>query len=333
VVTTGTMKTLSRVVLCTLFVLLINACGSRVRTRPLVGVAFESLQSEGWVVGFETIKKELAQQNMEALEAIANSDANRQYEQVNTFITRKVDGIIIAPVDAQTVIPMIKAANEADIPIVLYNRGPASNDAKFVAVVNDNYELTKATVRYMAELASKSKLKYKAMILIGSLTDINAVQRRDGFENALKGYGAIVEVVSRISTEWNQEKALAGVTNALHAHPDINFIFCSSDFMLPSIESALRAAGKYKKSGTPGHVLLGSFDGDGTAYRMMVEGHLDADGVQDLPLEGINSVQAIRDLRNGKAVPQTILDKGFVVTQENLHDTGSKMWGSTFKQP
>ncbi|MEJ7709374.1 MAG: hypothetical protein WKF84_05835 [Pyrinomonadaceae bacterium] len=42
-------------------------------------------------------------------------------------------------------------------------------------------------------------------------------------------------------------KALAGVTNALQAHPDINFIFTSSDFLFPSIVSALKAAGKYKK--------------------------------------------------------------------------------------
>jgi ABC-type xylose transport system substrate-binding protein len=51
------------------------------------------------------------------LEAIAKSDANRQYEQANNFIARGVEGIIIAPVDAQTVKPMIKAANEANIPI------------------------------------------------------------------------------------------------------------------------------------------------------------------------------------------------------------------------
>jgi ABC-type sugar transport system substrate-binding protein len=296
-------------------------------------VAFESLQSEGWVVGFETIKKELAAHNLEAVEAIANSDANRQYEQVNTFITRRVDGIIIAPVDAQTVVPMIKAANEANIPIVLYNRGPAPNNAKWTAVVNDNYKLTKSTVESMAQLALKFKGKFEAMILIGSLTDINAVQRRDGFEDALKPYAEKIEVVSRISTEWNQEKALAGVTNALQAHPAINFIFCSSDFMLPSVQSALKAAGKYQKIGVPGHVMVGSFDGDNTAYRMLMEGYLDSDGVQDLPLEAMNSVQAIQDLRSGKPVPQIIIDQGFVVTQENLKEMGPKMWGATFTQP
>jgi ABC-type sugar transport system substrate-binding protein len=298
----------------------------------MVGVAFESLQSEGWVVGYETIKRELAKNNLEPVEAIANSDANLQYEQVNTFLARGVDGIIIAPVDAQTVIPMIKAANEAQTPIVLYNRAPALNDGKWVAVVNNNYMLTRATVNAMAATALNSDRKYKAMILVGSLTDMNAVQRRNGFEDELKAHGDAIEVLARISTDWNQEKAMAGVTNAIHAHPDINFIFCSSDFLLPSIESALRVAGSYKKMGEPGHVLLGSFDGDKNAYRMLSEGYLDADGVQDLSLEAVNSVQAIRDMRAGKPVPQIIEDKGFVVTQENFKEMGPKMWGATQKQ-
>lgn len=66
---------------------------------------------------------------------------------------------------------------------------------------------------------------------------------------------------------------------------------------------------------------------------MMVDGYLDADGVQDLPLEGLNSVQAVVDLKNGKQVPQTIVDKGSVVTQANLSEKGPQMWGSHFKHP
>ena len=73
-------------------------------------------------------------------------------------------------------------------------------------------------------------------------------------------------------------------------------------------------------------------DGDGTAYKMMVNGYLDADGAQNLPLEGVASVQAIADLREGKKVPQTIVNKALVVTQSNLHEIGSQMWGSRFEQ-
>jgi hypothetical protein len=52
------------------------------------------------------------------------------------------------------------------------------------------------------------------MILVGDLGDINAIGRRDGFDAAMKGNEAVVEVVARIPTEWSQEKAQAGVVNA-----------------------------------------------------------------------------------------------------------------------
>jgi ABC-type sugar transport system substrate-binding protein len=297
-----------------------------------VGVSFETLQTEYWVAGFEAIKRELKERNIQVLEAIADGDANRQLEQINNFIVRKVDGIIAVPKDAKTIIPMIKAANAANIPIVLYNRPAEQAEAKSVAVVADNYAITKATVEYMCEQAKRSGRKYKAAILIGDLGDINAVGRRDGFENAVKAYEDVVEVVARIPTEWNGEKARAGVTNALQANPDINFIFTSSDFMLPPIIQALKEAGKYKKIGEEGHVLLGGFDGDATAYQMLVDGYLDADGVQDVYFESEAAVQAVLDLSVGKEVPAKILDQGFVIHQGNLQEMAGKMWGAQAKK-
>ena len=310
------------------------ASSSAPSQKPTIGVAFETLQTEYWVASMETLKAELAKRDVNVLEAIADGDANRQLEQVQNFIARKVDGIIIAPKDAQTVMTMIKAANRANIPIVLYNRPPADPKAKAVTVVADNFAITEATVRYMCEEAKKSGKKYKAMVLIGDLGDQNAVGRRDGFHAAVKDYADVVRVVSEVPTEWNQEKALAGVTNALQAHPDINFIFSSSDFLFPSIVSALKSAGRYKKIGEEGHVLLGGFDGDATAYRMLTEGYLDADGVQDMYFECAESVRAIEDLRAGKDVPPVIRDKGLVVHQGNLkEEAAARMWGANAAAP
>ena len=310
-----------------------SATGATPAAKPLtIGVAFETLQTEYWVAGFEAIKAELKKRNISMLEAIADQDANRQLQQIKNFITRGVDGIIMVPKDAKTCIPMIRAANEAKIPIVLFNRPADQSDAKSVAVVADNPKLTQETVAYMVEQARKTGQKHKAMVILGDLGDINAIGRRDGFEAALKGNESLVEVVSRVPSEWNQEKAQAGVANALQAHPDISFIFTSSDFLFPSIVSALKAANKYKKAGEPGHVILGGFDGDATAYQMLVDGYLDATGVQDVYFEAQASVQAVIDLRDGKPVEELIRDPGFVIHQGNLKEKASRMWGANIKK-
>ena len=310
-------------------VLIVFFTGCSVKKEGLtIGISFETLQTEYWVASIEAIKSECEKHHINYLEAVANGDANRQFEQINNFISRGVDGIVIAPKDAHTIIPIIKAANRANIPIAIYNRLPAKNKGVFTTVVADNYEITRNTVRFMCEQAKFTGKKHKAMILIGDLGDINAVNRRKGFNDAIAEYPDVVELVAEIPTEWNQEKALAGVTNALQAQPDINFIFTSSDFLFPSLVSALKNSGKYYKIGHEKHVLLGGFDGDATAYRMLVDGYLDADGVQDVYYECAAAVQSIMKRLNGEHVEDLIVDPGFVIHQDNLHEMAEKMWGA-----
>jgi inositol transport system substrate-binding protein len=323
-----------RTLLPLLIALVIAGCNKSAGpgSKPTIGVAFETLQTEYWVAGFEAIKAELAKRDMQVLEAIADQDANRQLQQVKNFIARKVDGIILVPKDAKTCIPMIKAANEAGIPIVLFNRPADKSEAKSVAVVADNFKLTQETVAFMIEQARKSGKKHKGLVILGDLGDINAIGRRDGFEAAVKGNEDVVDVVARVPSEWNQEKAQAGVVNALQANPDISFIFTSSDFLFPSIVSALKATGKYKKAGEEGHVILGGFDGDATAYGMLKDGYLDATGVQDVYFEAQTTVQALVDLRARKTVEELILDPGFVIHQANLAEKSARMWGANVKK-
>jgi ABC-type sugar transport system substrate-binding protein len=301
--------------------------------KPLtIGISFETLQTGFWVASLDAFKAELARRNLKMIQAIADGDANRQIEQVKNFITRHVDGIVLVPKDAKACIPIIKAANAANIPIVLYNRPPDKSDAQCVAIVADNFALTKETVSYMIGEAKKTGKKHKAMLLIGDLGDINAIGRRDGFEAAAREAPEVLEVVARVPTEWNQEKAQAGVVNAIQANPDISFIFTSSDFLFPSIVSALKSTGKYQKVGEPGHVILGGFDGDATAYQMLADGHLDATGVQDVYFEVEACVKAILDARAGKPVEETIKDPGFVIHQGNLKEKAPRMWGANVKR-
>ncbi len=308
-----------------------SSCKSGQDAVLTVGIAFETLQTEYWVASYEALKDQLARHNARVLEAISDHDPNRQLQQVRNFIARKVDGIILVPRDAQTAVPMVRAANQAGIPIVLYNRPPAPSDTRSVAVVADNYGLAKATVEFMAHRAKETGRRHKALVLVGDLGDTNAIDRRDGFIDAIRQFPDVIELVATVPTEWNQEKALAGTTNALQANPDIGFIFASSDFLFPSVISALKTAGKYKRIGEDGHVILGGFDGDPTAYQMLVDGYLDADGVQDVYFETFAAVQAVLELREGKELPPIIRDEGVVIHRGNLKEASEKMWGAKLK--
>ena len=306
-------------------------CGNPLKgsSESTIGLSFETLQTEYWETSFRIFLQELRKQGQAALEAVADGDASRQLDQVLAFIRRGASGIIVAPKDSTTAVPLVKHANRAGVPIVFYNRPPAENAGRYTAVLADNAAIAETTVTHMAELARARGIRTQAMILLGDLGDMNAVGRRDGFDAALKPHADAIEVVARVPTDWNQEKAQAGATAALAANPGINFIFSSSDFLFPSLVSALRSVGKYHRIGHPEHVILGGFDGDSTAYRMLVDGYLDADGVQDLYFECAESVAAILNFDSDRDAATLIRDEGFVAHQRNLDQLKTRMWGAS----
>lgn len=292
-----------------------------------IAVLFEGLYSEFWVAGLDIIRADLKKRNFGIQEAISDKDDNKQFEQVRAAIAKKVDGIIIVQTDSNAVIPAIKAANKAKIPMVHFNRPPAKSDAFSVAIQADNQKIARETVLYGCGVAKATGKKHKAAILIGNLGDPNAIQRRDGFDEAVKQFPDAVEVVARIPTEWDADKAFAGLTNALQANPDISFLFTSSDFLLPQITQALKAANKWAPIGSDNHVILMGFDG--SAFEQMKDKYMDACGVQNLFFETTLAIQAILDLQAGKTVDKLLLDPGFVITQANLEEKKGEMWGYT----
>lgn len=292
-----------------------------------IAVLFDGLYSEFWVAGIQIIREDLKNRGFEIMEAISDQDDNKQFEQVRAAIARKVDGIIIVQTDSNAVIPAIRAANEANIPMVHFNRPPAQTDAFSVAIQADNQKISRDAVTYSCEVAKASGKKHKAAILIGDLGDPNAIQRRDGFQEAVDQYPDVIEVVAKIPTEWNADTAFAGLTNALQANPDISFLFTSSDFLIPQIQQALKTADKWHPVGDEKHVIFTGFDGFPDAYALMKDGYMDACGVQNLFYETELAIQAILDLQEGKEVDKLLLDPGFAITQDNMEEKKEEMWG------
>jgi ABC-type sugar transport system substrate-binding protein len=292
-----------------------------------IAIMFDSLQSPFWVSSLAVLKQKVKERGWEALETISNLDDNKQFEQVQSMIQRKVDGILIVPTDNKATIPAIREANKAKVPMVYFNRPPAASDAVSVAVQADNRAIMRATVEALVAEARKLGGKYQACLMIGDLGDQNAVQRRDGFFDVIDKNKDIIEVVARVATEWNLDKAFAGLTNALQANPGINFLQISSDFMIPQMQQALTIAKKWKKVGEPGHVLFGGFDGDEGAYQVLQDGYMDVDGVQNIYYESDLALDALKRMNAGETLPKLLLDPGLVISHDSLMQDRDKMWG------
>ena len=60
----------------------------------------------------------------------------------------------------------------------------------------------------------------------------------------------------------------------------------------------------------------------------MVEGYVDATGVQDVFWEANRRSQVIVDAKAGKTPPPRLDDPGFVITQANMRELADRMWGA-----
>jgi ribose/xylose/arabinose/galactoside ABC-type transport system permease subunit/ABC-type sugar transport system substrate-binding protein len=292
-----------------------------------IALLFDSLISPFWVAAIELLRQAARTRGWSVFEAVSNMDDNRQYEQVRSMIQRGVDAIVIVHTDGKAVIPAIRAANAAGVPMVHFNRPPAASDAYSVAVVVDNQKLMDDTVSALADIARARGGRYKAAALLGDLGDANGAHRRDGIYDALARNRDIVELVARVATEWNADKAFAGLTNALQAHPDINMLITSSDFLTPQIQQALRTAGKWHPVGQPGHVLIAGFDGDENGYEQLAAGYYDVDGVQNLNYEVELTLRALDQLWAHEHPARILLDPGFVISRDTLQAKRDQMWG------
>jgi inositol transport system substrate-binding protein len=294
--------------------------------------AFQDLSTGFWVAGHGAIVKTLQDAGHEVVELNGGHDANKQLEQIQDCIAQGADGIILTADDSPAETTLVALAQENDVPIATFNR-PPSDMSKGIIVVADNESVARQAVEAMAVEAEKKFAetgeKLHPLILVGALADSNAVARREGFMNALANHPDIFEAPVEIATEWDSEVALAGLEDAIANDPDIDFIFTSSDFLFPTIQSVLEAKGMWHKAGEEGHVILGGLDGDDGACRLIREGYVDSTGVQDVFLEAQLALDGILGaIEAGETQPNSVeLDPGFALSQANLEEKGPTTWG------
>lgn len=294
--------------------------------------AYQDLETEFWVAGHRAMIQSMQEQGVEVIERNANEDANRQLEQVRDCIAQGVDGIIIIPQDGASAITIIGEANQAEVPIAVFNRPPnPDNPNDAIVVVADNTTIAEQAVEHLTKEAEALGLdrKVQPLIMVGALADTNAIGRLQGFKNVVEANPELFEAAIEVPTDWDANTALANLESALQANPSVDMIFTSSDFLFPQIRAALAQRGLWAPKGQPNHVILGGLDGDVTACQLMKDGYVDATGVQDLFFEADATVSALLEaIKAGETRPsEQIDDPGFALTQDNIAEREMDMWG------
>lgn len=180
--------------------------------------------------------------------AIANQDLSKQLADVEDFIVKGVDVLVISPVDSQGALPAIMKAQQAGIKVITVDV-PAQGVEVTSYIGTDNYAGgVKAAELMGAELGGAGKVA-----IIDYPTVQSVVARIDGFKKGLEAFPEM-EIVAQ-QTGITRAEALAAAQNMLQANPDVAGIFGFGD------DAALAAAVAVKAAGLQEQVKVIGFDG------------------------------------------------------------------------
>ncbi len=250
---------------------------------------------------------------------VADSDPSQQATNIENLIFQGVDIIIARAHDAAAIGASVRAAREAGIPFVTFDR-ESSTETPDAHVGADSFTQAVTTGEYFAELLQEHGVEGKVIEVMGDLRDMNAVYRSQGWAKVEEETGAW-ETIVQVPTEWDPEKFYTGVKNALQAHPEANAMFIASDFAFSAVEAALAEAGRLAPTGDPDHIWIAAQDVNPQGYEAMLQGYIDVATTYDAYFHAVEAIEVMARLLQGEDLEgQSFLVPGRVATPYNIED-------------
>ncbi len=224
-------------------------------------------------------------------------DVSRQIDLVEQMIAQKVNALVIAPADSKALVPVCKKAQQAGIIVInIDNKFDdavlTASSAKFPFVGPDNRKGARAVGEVVAK---KLKAGDKVALIEGAPNAFNGIQRKAGFEDAMKAAG--MSIVTSQSGYWETDKANQVVAAILTEQPDVKALLCANDSMALGAVAALRAAGKQ------GQVLVVGYDGIGAVQQLLKEGKMLATADQHADQLAVFGIEYALQMLKTKSAP------------------------------
>ncbi|SCY93679.1 MULTISPECIES: sugar ABC transporter substrate-binding protein [unclassified Pseudomonas] len=241
----------------------------------------------------------------------ARSDVVKQLSQVESFISQKVDALIVNPVDTAATQRITKAAVAAGIPLVYVNRRP--DEPKLpegvVTVASDDLEAGRMQMQYLAE---KMGGKGNIVILLGDLANNSTTNRTKGVKDVLAKYPGI-KIEQEQTGTWLRDKGMTLVNDWLTQGREFQAVVANND------EMAIGAAMALKQVGTkPGTVLIAGVDGTPDGLNAIKKGEMAVSVFQDAKGQADGSIDTAVKMVKKQPVEQAVWVPYRLITPENV---------------
>ncbi len=291
--------------------------------KPVIGISLLTLANPFFVDMADAMKARAAKAGFDCVVVSGELDAAKQAGQIDDFLTRKVDAIVLCPVDSKAIGAALKKANAAGVPIFTADIAVLSDEVKVVAhVATDNLRGGVIAGEEMVRL-----LPAGGKVAVIDHPEVESViLRTRGFESAIARLAGPqsahpIEIVSKLPGKGARDESLKAAEAILQSHPDIAGVFAIND------PSALGAAAAIEKAGLGGKIVVIGFDGQPEAVEAVKAGRIKADVLQHPDLIGARVIELVELYRSGKETPKQDLIAPTLITPESAKELPSAPQG------
>ncbi len=273
-----------------------------------IGVSVADQKSLFYIAAADGMKKAAEDAGVNLVLLSADNSSTQQVNQVNDLITQQVDALIFIAQDATAAAAGVKAANNADIPVIAVDQKPESGDGKLATyIATDSVKAADELCTWVFEKMGGSG---EIGILQGVLGSTAELQRSEGCQKAIDATPGIT-VVAKESANWDETEGYKAAQNMLQANPNIKAIIGESDAMGLGAAKAAQDAGV--------DIITVGIDGFPTMITAIKEGLTDATQAQIPYKMGQFAVADSLKVLNGETVPELQYQDTVLVTSENVN--------------
>ena len=260
-----------------------------------IGVSFDSFVIERWVrdrdVFVSTAESLGAAVNVQN----ANGKVDEQISQIEYFIRKKMDVIVIIAIDGMALREVVQKARAEGIKVICYDR-LIPNTQTDLYISFDNV----AVGRLMGEALTKAlDGEGEIFAIYGSSSDHNVELVQQGLEEALARTGIRI-VYSTYCDNWLAELAAQAVNEGLEENGRVDGIMCGNDDLA---SQAIRALSEHRLAGK---VAVTAQDAELSACQRIVEG-----------TQTMTVFKSVETLARQAAIAAVALGNGQDITEES----------------
>ena len=241
-------------------------------------------------------------------------DVSKEADLMSQAILQKYDAIIVGPVDTQALIPSIKEANDAGIPVINYDSFIEGAEV-YARVGSGNKDMGKTAGEYAADMLKEKYGEVNGNVIVLSYPALETMnQRNEGFIEALKEYPDVTikeETVEECTAEGGQKLT----DNLLIANPEgtLDIIYGSNAGV------ALGALASVSSAGREDIALVGIDNEEGQLNALKDGRYYKATVAQDSYSIGEEAMNAALSAIEGKKTGDVVVP-GILVTADNVED-------------